>query len=49
MKKNRVVRQHGALERLKGYKFFEKGDRNPDTWEKKREKEIEILEKRLNV
>ena len=49
MKKNRKVRQQGALERLKNSKFFEKGDRNPDTWEKKRAKDIEILEKRLNV
>ena len=49
MKKNRAVRQHGALERLKGYKFFEKGDRNLETWEKKRLQDIEILEKRLNV
>jgi len=49
MKKNRTTRQRGALERLKQNKFFEKGDRNPDTWEKKREQEIETLEKRLNV
>ena len=49
MKKNRRVRQQGALERLKNKKFFEKGNRNPDTWEKKRVKEIETLEKRLNV
>ena len=49
MKKNRKVRQQGALERLKNKKFFEKGDRNPETWEKKRQQEIETLEKRLNV
>jgi hypothetical protein len=49
MKKNRAVRQAKALERLKASKFFEKNGRNPDTWEKKRNKDIEILEKRLNV
>ena len=54
MKKNRRARQQGALERLKESKFFEKNyksgqARNEDTWQKKRDRDIEILEKRLNV
>ena len=54
MKKNRAVRQQGALERLKASKFYEKNykngqSRNEETWEKKRDRDIEILEKRLNV
>ena len=54
MKKNKRIRQQGALERLKESKFYEKNykngqSRNEDTWEKKRQQDIEILEKRLNV
>jgi hypothetical protein len=55
MKKNRLARQAGALARLKEAKFFEKNyrksgqARNQETWEEKRQQEIETLEKRVNA
>ena len=49
MKKNRKVRQQGALDRLKKAVFVEKGDRTQEEWQAKVEKDIETLEKRLNV
>ena len=49
MKKNRKVRQQGALDRLKKAVFTEKGDRSQESWQERVEKEIETLEKRLNV
>jgi hypothetical protein len=49
MKKNKTTRQRGALERLENAKFFEKNGRSEQDWQKKVDKEIEILEKRLNV
>lgn len=49
MKKNRKVRQQGALERLKKAVFTEKGDRNQEEWQKRVDAEIETLEKAINV
>ena len=49
MKKNRVVRQQGALDRLKKAVFTEKNGRSQEDWQKMVDKNIEILEKRLNV
>ena len=49
MKKNRKVRQQGALDRLKKAVFTEKGDRTQEEWQKKVDADIETLEKRLNV
>lgn len=40
-------RRQGALERLKESKFFEKGSRTQEQWQKRKDKEIEILEKRV--
>lgn len=42
-------RQIGALERLKNSKFFAKGNRTEDQWQTRKDREIEILEKRVEL
>jgi hypothetical protein len=46
-KKNLRARQEGAYERLVASEFFEKGDRSVEKWQKRKDKEVEILKKRL--
>jgi hypothetical protein len=40
-------RQEGALERLKNSKFFEKNGRTEESWQKRKDKEIENLESKI--
>lgn len=47
MKKNQDARRHAALERLKESKFFEKGNRTVEQWQVRKDREIEILEKKV--
>ncbi|MDA7837426.1 hypothetical protein N9A42_00125 [bacterium] len=42
-------RREGALERLKDSVFFEKGKRTEAQWQKRKDKEIEILEVSLGI
>lgn len=42
-------RREGALERLKNSVFFEKGTRTEAQWQKRKDKEIEILETYLGI
>ena len=42
-------RREGALERLKASQFFEKGERTEAQWQKRKDKEIEILETSLGI
>lgn len=42
-------RREGALERLKNSVFFEKGTRTEAQWQKRKDKEIEILETYLGL
>lgn len=41
------ARRQGALDRLKESKFFEKNGRTEEAWQKRKDREIEILEKRV--
>jgi len=43
------TRREGALARLKESKFFEKNGRTQEAWQKRKDKEIEILEKRISL
>ena len=43
------ARQLGALERLKNSTFFTKGNRTEDQWQTRKDREIEILEKRVEL
>lgn len=50
MKKRNVSRRRQvALQSLENAKFSPKGDRTEDQWEARRQSEIKILKKRLNV
>lgn len=49
MKKNLRNRREGALARLKESKFFEKNGRTQEAWQKRKDREIEILEKRVSI
>ena len=40
-------RREGALERLKNSVFFEKNGRTEESWQKRKDREIEILEKKV--
>ena len=40
-------RRESALERLRESEFFEKGKRTQEAWKKRKDREIEILEKRV--
>lgn len=42
-------RREGALARLKESKFFEKGTRTQEAWQKRKDKEIENLEVALGI
>ena len=42
-------RREGALERLKASQFFEKNGRTEQQWQKRKDKEIEILELALGI
>jgi hypothetical protein len=42
-------RREGALERLQSSKFFEKNGRTEAQWQKRKDKEIEILETSLGL
>jgi hypothetical protein len=42
-------RREGALERLQASTFFEKNGRTEKQWQKRKDKEIEILETYLGV
>jgi hypothetical protein len=42
-------RREGALERLTESKFFEKNGRTEQQWQKRKDKEIEILEIALGI
>ena len=42
-------RRDGALERLQASQFFEKGKRTEAQWQKRKDKEIEILETYLGI
>lgn len=42
-------RREGALERLKASQFFEKGKRTEAQWQKRKDKEVEILEISLGI
>jgi hypothetical protein len=53
-KKNAYNRRSGALQRLKSSVFFDKINskgvaRKQDEWQDRKDKEIEILERRLNA
>lgn len=48
-KKNAKGRRQVALENLEKARFFPKNDRKEDAWEARRQKEIEILQKRINA
>jgi len=43
------TRQIGALERLKNSTFFAKGNRTEEQWQTRKDREIEILEKRVEL
>ena len=43
------ARREGALERLKASKFFEKGGRTEESWQKRKDREIENLEAALGL
>jgi hypothetical protein len=49
MKKNLNARRAGALQRLKDSVFFEKKGRTQESWQDRKEREIDTLEKRLNI
>ncbi len=49
MKKNLRNRREGALARLKESQFFEKNGRTQEAWQKRKDREIEILEKRVSM
>jgi len=42
-------RREGALERLQASQFFEKNGRTEQQWQKRKDKEIEILETYLGI
>jgi len=42
-------RREGALSRLKESKFFEKGSRTQESWQKRKDKEIENLQVKLGI
>lgn len=42
-------RREGALERLQSSQFFEKNGRTEQQWQKRKDKEIEILEIALGI
>ena len=42
-------RREGALNRLRESKFFEKGSRTEEAWQKRKDKEIENLEAALGI
>lgn len=42
-------RREGALERLQASQFFEKNGRTEQQWQKRKDKEIEILEVALGI
>ncbi len=42
-------RREGALERLQSSTFFEKNGRTEQQWQKRKDKEIEILELALGI
>lgn len=42
-------RREGALNRLKASQFFEKNGRSEQQWQKRKDKEIEILELALGI
>lgn len=42
-------RRQGALERLQSSQFFEKNGRTEQQWQKRKDKEIEILEIALGI
>ena len=42
-------RREGALERLQSSQFFEKNGRTEQQWQKRKDKEIEILETHLGL
>ena len=42
-------RREGALERLKASQFFEKNGRSEQQWQKRKDKEIELLELALGI
>ena len=42
-------RREGALNRLRESKFFEKGSRTEEAWQKRKDKEIENLEAVLGI
>jgi hypothetical protein len=42
-------RREGALERLQASTFFEKNGRTEQQWQKRKDKEIEILEVALGI
>ena len=48
-KKNATGRRQVALANLESSKFFPKNDRKEEEWEARRQKEIEILQKRINA
>lgn len=48
-KKNEKGRRQVALANLESSKFFPKNDRTEEAWEARRQKEIEILQKRINA
>jgi len=43
------ARREGALNRLRESKFFEKGSRTEEAWQKRKDKEIENLEAALGI
>ena len=47
MKHNSNERRTSALERLKSFEFFEKKDRSKESWQKRVDDEIKVLEKRV--
>ena len=51
MRRKHVVkhRREGALERLKASQFFEKNGRSEQQWQKRKDKEIELLELALGI
>lgn len=42
-------RREGALERLEASQFFEKGSRTQESWQKRKDKEIENLKVKLGI
>lgn len=43
------ARREGALNRLRESKFFEKGSRTEEAWQKRKDREIENLEAALGI